>query len=115
MKRIDEMDEREISLATKVFDFDYKDINISDEEKKIRKEMYELFCNEIDEARSIIWEVNSFPKFSRENKISFCLELLRQLAIDNYKNDTFNQLNVNDLFVLKKNTRTDINTNNKTK
>lgn len=103
MKKIEEMDEREIALAYKVFDFDYIDKDISDEELSIRNNIYNLFSNEIKESRDIILTVTSFPKYDIYNKIAFCLELVRQLAIDNYNLDNSKYIDIYEIIKFREN------------
>ena len=103
MKKIEEMDDREISLATKIFDLEYREPDITDDEKIIRNNMYNSFLDEIKEARDIIRTVEGFNKYNINDKIAFSLELLRQLAIDSYSIDNTNYVDIYEIINIKNN------------
>mgnify|MGYP003299553777 CR=1 FL=1 len=85
MDKLNKYDERECALACSVFTDEHFGMAITEEEFEYRRKLEEEYKQEIEEAKILISKDNNFTKLSYEEKIIFCIELIRKLRIKNKK------------------------------
>ena len=85
MEKLKQYSETECALAATVFTDIHHGTAISEEEFDYRKKLEEDYKEEINEAKVIISTHPTFNNLPYEDKIIFCIELLRKLRIKNNK------------------------------
>ena len=85
MEKLKQYSETECALSAKVFADIHHGTAISKEEFDYRKKLEEDYKEEINEAKVIISAHTNFNNLPYEDKIIFCIELLKELRIKNNK------------------------------
>jgi len=85
MDKLEKYDERTCALAATVFTDLHYGQAISKRESDYRAKLMEAYKQEIEEAKAIVATHPNFNSLSYENKIIFCIELLRELRVKNNK------------------------------
>ena len=87
MGKLENYDVSTCALAASIFTDEHYGMAITEEEYEYRTKLAEVYKQEIEEARTIVSTYPNFDSMSYEDKIVFCIELLRKLRAKNNKKE----------------------------